>query len=186
MAVTRKASATWVIPTEDEWYKAAYFDPNKPGGAGYWTYPTQSDAPPINTLLSPDPGNHANFNDYYHTGNGTFTIGFPYYRTRVGAFANSGSAYGTFDQGGNLWEWNEANVRIYLGDPDFGYRGMRGGSFISYYSNTLAASVRDNYYPSGESFEIGFRVAYVPEPGSITLLVAGAVALLICSLRRHA
>ena len=42
MAVTRKANATWVIPTENEWYKAAYYDPNKPGGAGYWDYPTKS------------------------------------------------------------------------------------------------------------------------------------------------
>ena len=59
------ANPHWVLPSEDEWYKAAYYDPNKPGGAGYWIYPTKSDTAPINTLLSPDPGNHANFYDYY-------------------------------------------------------------------------------------------------------------------------
>ena len=36
------------------------------------------------------------------------SIGSPYYRTNVGEFENSASAYGTFDQGGNVWEWNEA------------------------------------------------------------------------------
>src|SRR5262245_20669897 len=38
MAVTRKPDARYVIPTEDEWYKATYYDPAKPGGAGYWDY----------------------------------------------------------------------------------------------------------------------------------------------------
>ena len=41
MAITRNAGATYFIPSENEWYKAAYY---KGGGtnAGYWTYPTQS------------------------------------------------------------------------------------------------------------------------------------------------
>src|ERR1700730_516743 len=65
MAVTRNPGAGWVIPTVDEWYKAAYY---KGGGtnAGYWIYPTQSNTPPINTL--PDTGNHANFFDQFQTG----------------------------------------------------------------------------------------------------------------------
>ncbi len=33
LTVTRNANAVWAIPTEDEWYKAAYYDPDKPGGA---------------------------------------------------------------------------------------------------------------------------------------------------------
>ena len=32
------------------------------------------------------------------------------YTTVVGEFQNSDSPYGTFDQGGNVWEWNEAVV----------------------------------------------------------------------------
>ncbi len=43
LAATRKADAAWVLPSDEEWYKAAYYDPNKPGGAGYWVYPTRSD-----------------------------------------------------------------------------------------------------------------------------------------------
>ena len=60
MAVTRNAGATYFIPSENEWYKAAYYDPNKPGGAGYWTYPTQSNTAPSN-MLSSTGTNNANF-----------------------------------------------------------------------------------------------------------------------------
>jgi len=173
MAIIRNGTATWFIPTEDEWYKAAYYDPAKPGGAGYWDYPTKSYVPPINTLLTPDPGNHANFYDWYGTGNHGYTIGTPYYRTNVGEFENSASAYGTFDQGGNVWEWHETNV-------NYGYRGFLGGSFY-YYSGDLAASSGGIFgLPSVEGRYYGFRVASVPEPGSITLLVSGAIAGLIC------
>ena len=83
MAITRNAGATYFIPSENEWYKAAYY---KGGGtnAGYWTYPTQSNTAPINTL--PDTGNNANFYDYYGTGNGGYTDP-TNYLTPVGAFA---------------------------------------------------------------------------------------------------
>ncbi len=40
--ITRNAGAKWFLPSENEWYKAAYYDPSKPGGAGYWDYPTKS------------------------------------------------------------------------------------------------------------------------------------------------
>ena len=49
---TRAASATFFIPSEDEWYKAAYYDPRMeaaggpPGDDNYWLYPTSSDAAP--------------------------------------------------------------------------------------------------------------------------------------------
>lgn len=163
--VTRMPNATWVIPSEDEWYKAAYYDPNKLGGAGYWDYPTKSDneTPPINILLTPDPGNHANFG---------FAISSPYYRTEIGAFTNSASAYGTFDQGGNVWEWNEA---ILYGDQ----RGARGGAFGNGPID-MAASLRNIFNPTGDGdYSIGFRVANVPEPGSLAILLGLAMAALL-------
>ena len=67
MAVTRNANATYFIPSENEWHKAAYFDPTlKAGAGGYWTYPTKSNTAPGNTL--PDAGNNANckINAYLH------------------------------------------------------------------------------------------------------------------------
>ncbi len=41
----RGASATYAIPTWDEWYKAAYHDPSK-SGSQYWLYPNGSDTLP--------------------------------------------------------------------------------------------------------------------------------------------
>ena len=36
-----------------------------------------------------------------------------YYTTVVGEFQNSPSPYGTFDQAGNVWEWNDALFPTY-------------------------------------------------------------------------
>ena len=59
MAVTRSTTATWVLPTVDEWYKAAYYS----GGgtnSNYWLYPTQNNNGPSN-VLSATGTNNANF-----------------------------------------------------------------------------------------------------------------------------
>ncbi|HBO43203.1 MAG TPA: PEP-CTERM sorting domain-containing protein [Planctomycetaceae bacterium] len=170
MAVTRNSDATWWIPSEDEWYKAAYHKNDGVTG-NYWDFPTGTDSVPRNQLVSPDPGNNANF---YSHGN---TIGSPYWRTEVGAFKNSESPYGTFDQGGNLWEWNEA----VLGSS----RGLRGGCWGDD-SNFLRASYRNIITPTYEYYGfIGFRVASVPEPGSLAMLVGIALTTLFCRKRKH-
>ena len=39
-AVTRSHKAGFVIPSQNEWIKAAYFDPNGGGKYSYWKYPT--------------------------------------------------------------------------------------------------------------------------------------------------
>jgi hypothetical protein len=41
-SVTRNAGALWVVPTKNEWYKAAYFQPVSAGGpaSNYWLHPT--------------------------------------------------------------------------------------------------------------------------------------------------
>ena len=127
----------------------------------YWEYPTGSDSKPSNKL-TPDEGNNANFWD------DGYTIGSEYWMTEVGAFKNSDSAYGTFDQGGNVLEWNEAVISNEL-------RGFRGGSWVGNFG-ILRASTHNYAAPTGESFGIGFRVATVPEPSSIALMLCGALA----------
>ncbi len=174
----RQADAKYFIPTENEWYKAAYYDPNKGGvgSPGYWDYPMMSDSPtvPSNDLTAPDGGNNANC---YQDG---YTVGSPYYTTLVGEFELSESSYGTFDQGGNLLEWNETTT---AGSS----RGLRGGdwSYSSTSGGSLHASSRGyRGDPTIEINDIGFRVASVPEPGSITLLVSGLLGLLMWRRRK--
>jgi len=176
MGINRNAGATYFIPSENEWYKAAYYDPTKPGGAGYWTYPTKSNTAPINTL--PDTGNHANFYDGYGTGNGSYTDP-TNYLTPVGAFAASPGPYGTYDMGGDVFQWNETAV---TGSS----RGLRGGHWDYYGSDGLASSTRNYADPTYEDDGfVGFRVASVPEPGSLTMLVMIAVTGLLYYRRKH-
>jgi len=118
LAVTRKANWKWAITSEDEWYKAAYYK----GGsisAGYWDYPTSSNNVPGRDMSeTTNPGNNAN----YAPGPGPYPIDSgKFFTTVVGEFQLSGSPYGTFDQGGNVSEWNESLVSNYSS------RGFRGG-----------------------------------------------------------
>ena len=53
---TRNAGATYSSASENEWYKAAYYNPSN---ATYWAYPTQSNSPPSN-VLSATGTNNAN------------------------------------------------------------------------------------------------------------------------------
>ena len=175
--IQRKAGWKWAVTSEDEWYRAAYYKGGNTN-AGYWDYPTSSDSTPSNVLGNPtDPGNNAT---YYDAG---YTIGSPYYRTEVGAHENSESPYGTFDQGGNVWEWNEA---IMYQGPDYAYRGLRGGEYSSY-DNSLRASCRiDSYFPLPESSSVGFRVVQaLPPPASVLVLGSGGILALAGMIRRR-
>jgi formylglycine-generating enzyme required for sulfatase activity len=184
LAIAREPDATWVIPSEDEWYKAAYHK-NDPGAAGgnYWSYPTSSSSVPryvnnsgdLSGTGTPfaeggtDPGNYATLDGDVDNDDNIPGIGPPYYRTVVGEWENSGSPYGTFDQGGNVWEWSEAVIGA--------SRGLRGGSFSSAQLN-LHAAARSNTNPSGEYYSFGFRVALVPEPATLVILALASVGVL--------
>lgn len=161
---TRNAAAKVWIPSESEWYKAAYYDPNKGGIGigGYWSYPTSSDSLAGNSIGVAHSANYYD-GDYVQSGNS----GVPgiHATTDGGAYgANSASPYGTNDQGGNVWEFWES-------DQSGGQPGLRGGSFAP--SDTFLAS--SFQAPGGENAEannIGFRVASVaPVPEASTALL---------------
>ena len=160
-SVVRKAGARVFLPSEDEWHKAAYHKNDGVTG-NYFDYPTSSDSAPSNDLIDPDPGNNAPVYD------GGYTIGSPYYRTEVGAHENSDSPYGTFDMGGNIWEWNESLISSDL--------VIRGGSYHNY-DGYLRSFPRNIYYPDYEGDAVGFRVASVPELASLVLLGLGGMMI---------
>ncbi len=123
--ITRNAGATWAVTSEDEWYKAAYYKGGGPN-AGYWRYPTQNDS--INAGMV----NYAG------------SVG---HTTDVGSYAHP-SPYGTFDQGGNVWEWNEAIVSSVN-------RGLRGGAFNTGDPSPRAAIRGRIFEPTYEVENIG-------------------------------
>ena len=163
----REAGARFWIPSEDEWVKAAYFDPakstNKKGKAtaDYWAYATQSDVLPEDRVTGNafSSNNAANYNDQRNKGD-VFTP--------VGSYRNAPSHYGAFDMTGNVWEWNDAIIHSpapLSGQPDS--RGVRGGSFSQGILAINSSTRRD--YPTGyrapdgylfySDDDTGFRIA---------------------------
>lgn len=150
----KNPDATYWIPSEDEWYKAAYYDATKGGTGGYWRYPTQSDALGGNMIGA---ANSANYYDRNYVGYPDMAL------TDMGAYgANSESFYGTNDQGGNVWEWNDAVIGS--------SRGLRGGAWGSN-GSYLVSSDRNKGTPVTQNPNMGFRVATVPEPSCVVLMI---------------
>jgi formylglycine-generating enzyme required for sulfatase activity len=177
-SITRSPGARWWLPSESEWYKAAYYNPDT---GLYSSYPTRTSSLPNNHLPSGDTGNSANFGCEL----GTCTTGKSTYpMTDVGAYTLSPSYYGTFDQAGNAYEWDESIITSSAGKS----AGRRGGSWDSF-SFDLAKSNRtlvDVWNLWGGDAQTGFRVAAaaVPESSTFVLAVVGLSTCLARS-RRH-
>jgi formylglycine-generating enzyme required for sulfatase activity len=187
--ITRNPGARWWLPSEDEWYKAAYHK-NDGATGNYWDYPTSTNATPYSDQPpgagAPDSSNTANFfeiddsivngyNDGWAvTASNSFVVdSLQNYLTDVGAYTSSRSPYGTFDQGGNVFEWNET---LPFGGLN---RGVRGGSWFDSYSFLHAADRFSGDFPGNEYFRLGFRVASIPEPASITLGIGSIMIFML-------
>lgn len=164
-AVARNVGATVWIPTENEWFKAAYYDPSKGGSGGYWLHANQSDSMTSNNMTVAGAAN------YYDGNYARDENGLPTYLSDAGAYGtDSQNYYGINDMAGNVYEWNDLT----------GSRGLRGGSFSSRELN-LRSSDRFDSFPSSESGGLGFRVASVPEPSALVLTMLFGAA---CVTRR--
>jgi formylglycine-generating enzyme required for sulfatase activity len=180
--ITRNPGATWFLPSEDEWYKAAYYQPAALGGDtdNYWLYPTRSNAAPTAATADAsgnvsNPGvNVANYlqqANWNGTASGNVT-------TVGGAGPASSSFFGTSDQGGNVQEWTEG-VRVH---PSQGIlRNKRGGSWAFF---SMVASVRDFNSQNTNAVAQGFRLATIPEPSTCALAAFGAIGLLTFRRRK--
>jgi sulfatase modifying factor 1 len=187
------AAPTFYIPNENEWYKAAYYSPNY-GGAGvggYYAYATQSNTAPGNIIGSAL--NQANYriNGVYSVTQSSSIDSNQNQLTDVGAFSGSGSFYGTFDQSGNVYQWND------LDGTAGSTRGLRGGYWTNSPALVLSSSYGFPFNPASETYSIGFRLASpvssspVPEidpatSSSALSLVAGVLAMIEQRRRRAA
>lgn len=145
--ITRNPGAIWAVTSENEWYKAAYYQPASSGGDvdNYWMYPTSSNSMPTTS--------QANYYRLELFGN----------VTPVGSYAPNFS--GTFDQGGNVSEWTESIIN----GTD---RGLRGGAFTNL---LLGANIRKSSFWGAEWGDFGFRVVQIPTPTSLSLLTIAAL-----------
>lgn len=142
MIVEHNENARYYIPTEDQWYKAAYYD----GHGGYNKYPTRHDVAPGNCIGGK--GDQANYN--YATKGSAYA---PSGLTPVGLFSDTKSYYGAYDMGGNVWEWNNTATIDWVG---LVHVKARGGSF-KMDASTLTKE-KFEFFLSGEN-QCGFRVA---------------------------
>lgn len=152
----------YVLPTDDEWYKAAYF---KNDGSGYTLYATGDSAPTA--------GSDTNYNSFSTS---PWDVG-------TGTVENNG----TYDMGGNVAEWTESAYDGTL-DSLSENRTMRSGAW-NVNVNGVKSSNRSSTNPVTTDNKNGFRIASitsiaVPEPSSAGLLAIGALSCLVRRKRR--
>jgi formylglycine-generating enzyme len=192
-SVTRNPGAKWFIPTENEWYKSAYHQPAAQGGDvdNYWTYPTRSNNKPHSDQPPGDPviqSNVANIvasdgidngydDGFAVSGVGTFSST-QNYLTNAGAYTSAPSFYGTYDQGGNVLEWNETKT----GGISAFIRGIRGGGW-EFDEDWMRSYFRYDGRQALVSADFGFRIATVvgvPEPSALFFLIIGLATVFTC------
>ena len=163
----RNSSARYVLPSEHEWYKAAYYSGS---GALYFDYATGSDVIPTAVASGTTAG----------------TAVYANVSSSPAAVNNAGglSAYGTMGQNGNVWEWAESAIDG-INNSSSENRAIRGGTCYNT-ENDLRSSNRVIFYaPTYSDSFLGFRVASVPEP-SCTVLMISAGLLALARRRRRA
>jgi formylglycine-generating enzyme required for sulfatase activity len=157
--IIRNEGATIFLTNEDEWFKAAYYNP---ATASYFTYPAGSNTQ-TSCVAPTTAANSVNCDN---------AVGD---LTAAGSYSGSPSPYGTFDQGGNAAEWVE---RIMFDTQ----RALRGGSFDDPPGISAAHSV-GAAPPNVEYAFFGFRLTLIPggyvipEPSTGLLVVAGLLGL---------
>ncbi len=141
----------YAIPTEDEWYKAAYYT-----GSGYSNYAFGTNNAPV-----------AGVEAYYSQ---PFPPAGPW---QVGDGIEEQN--GTFDMMGNVFEFSEALIAPYRNVRGGMYLAVDGGD--EYY---LSAAFRGKEEQHTEADYIGFRVSSiepVPEPTTLALLTLGTLII---------
>jgi len=163
----RNSLAKYFLPSENEFYKAAY---GKSDGSGYYMYPTASNTAP--TAVA--------------SGTGFNTAVYDNVTSQPASVYSAGgsSSYGTIGQGGNVWQWEESALDG-VNDSATEQRGFRGGNWASQYSYLQASTRYEFASPNGTSDQFGFRVASViHEPSTYALFGIGLIGMLMVMSRK--
>jgi formylglycine-generating enzyme required for sulfatase activity len=198
---SRAVNAQFFLPSENEWYKAAYYDPTlNSGTGGYWQYGTRSNTAP-SSAGPPGSANAANIGAGTDGQSGgtlaatAATTGASFntstiYLTNVGAYTSAQSAYGLYDLDGLVYNWTEATRE----NPSFAGQMLpifRGGSW-RYNEGAAGAAYRNTQNGAGVNtgqYQFwGFRVATVaavPEPSACAIACAGILCSSWLAYRRR-
>jgi formylglycine-generating enzyme len=159
----RNKNAFYFLPSENEWYKAAYYNA---AGTNYFLYPTASNTDPIAVASGTDAG----------------TAVYNFAGLQPAAVTNAGglSPVLTMGQGGNVSEWMESAFDGTNSSASQD-RAILGGNYQSFWypgltTNPCLSSARGIGVPSNEIRSVGFRVASVPEPSTYALMVLAGLA----------
>jgi sulfatase modifying factor 1 len=164
----RNSLARYVLPSSNEWYKAAYYDATT---GVYYDYPTGSNIAPDGIDFVGD----AVFDAVISDGAPTTQ---PNDITDVGVV----SPFGTAGQGGNVYEMLETEYDS-LNDSVTAARELRGAGWAQDASGLLPTN-RGGVSPSQGDDTFGFRVASIPEPSSFVTMIGMTLIGVICSARR--
>lgn len=154
-ALVAEHGIVFVLPTEAEWRKAAYWT-----GSEYSLYANGTDTAPVN-------GTDARYD--YAQGDGPWTV-------TEGATEQNG----TKNMMGNVWEWMESTY----GGEDFDHTddsqlmAFRGGDWFVGDGDEYLKETARAYDDRAATFNVGFRVAAIPEPGTISLMSISTIGIL--------
>jgi formylglycine-generating enzyme required for sulfatase activity len=155
----RSKRATYVLPSYNEWYKAAYYNPTN---STYYNFANGSDTAP-GAVASGTADNTAVYGQTLSQGPADVNL------------AGGLSPYVVMGLGGNVYEWDESSGDL-ANSSGSSTRGYRGGAWYDG-SSDLSSSNRYEIARSFESEGIGFRVASlsssgppaVPEPSMMVI-----------------
>lgn len=153
--VAHNPDSQFWIPTEDEWVKATYFDPNRygPGQPGYWRHPGSQDTPLASG--NPEGGGQTNAGEF----------GGP---RGIGSYPEIQSPWGLLDTSGGAFEYTETVWNTFSRT-----RIRRGSQFLDL-SYEFSDSIEFPFQTLNTGVSIGLRIASsVPAPGSFIVLFVG-------------
>jgi len=162
VALVRNPGATYVLPTQNEWFKAAYYNP---GSSTYSLYASGVDSPV--PAIEANPAATGTNVAYYGQPSASLPM-------VVDGLESTVSSYGLVGVMGNVSEWLETSTATQA--------TWNGGWFNqnpTNFSNSINSNFAGNLQPAMlMNAQQGFRIAMVPEPSTVAMAMAGLLTVL--------